>query len=227
MTVLFVEHDMHMVRHIADWVVVMAEGRDRRRGRPAHRHAQPRGRSTPTSARTRSSTSASSPAASRPPRPTRRRMPPHPTNVEAPSSKLAGIAELEDKPSERDRHRDRRRRSSTSTTSCAGYLPGVNILNGCSLRRRPGRAHRHHRPERRRQVDAAEGDLRAGEHPRAARSCSTARTSPACSANKLVARGVGFVPAEQQRLPEPHDRREPADGAVPEARGRTRSASSS
>lgn len=26
MTVLFVEHDMHMVRHIADWVVVMAEG---------------------------------------------------------------------------------------------------------------------------------------------------------------------------------------------------------
>lgn len=27
MTVLFVEHDMAMVRHIADWVVVMAEGR--------------------------------------------------------------------------------------------------------------------------------------------------------------------------------------------------------
>ncbi|NHI17646.1 ABC transporter ATP-binding protein [Microbacterium excoecariae] len=27
MTVLFVEHDMHMVQHIADWVVVMAEGR--------------------------------------------------------------------------------------------------------------------------------------------------------------------------------------------------------
>ena len=27
MTVLFVEHDMHVVRHIADWVIVMAEGR--------------------------------------------------------------------------------------------------------------------------------------------------------------------------------------------------------
>ncbi len=27
MTVLFIEHDMHMVRHIADWVIVMAEGR--------------------------------------------------------------------------------------------------------------------------------------------------------------------------------------------------------
>jgi neutral amino acid transport system ATP-binding protein len=25
--VLFVEHDMHVVRHISDWVVVMAEGR--------------------------------------------------------------------------------------------------------------------------------------------------------------------------------------------------------
>ena len=27
MTVLFVEHDMHVVRHISDWVIVMAEGR--------------------------------------------------------------------------------------------------------------------------------------------------------------------------------------------------------
>lgn len=27
MTVLFVEHDMHAVRHVSDWVVVMAEGR--------------------------------------------------------------------------------------------------------------------------------------------------------------------------------------------------------
>jgi branched-chain amino acid transport system ATP-binding protein len=26
-TVLFVEHDMHMVRHISDWVIVMAEGK--------------------------------------------------------------------------------------------------------------------------------------------------------------------------------------------------------
>ena len=34
MTVLFVEHDMHMVRHIADWVVVMAEGRVVAEGRP-------------------------------------------------------------------------------------------------------------------------------------------------------------------------------------------------
>lgn len=35
MTVLFVEHDMQMVSHIADWVVVMAEGRIVAEGPPA------------------------------------------------------------------------------------------------------------------------------------------------------------------------------------------------
>ncbi|WP_434993085.1 ABC transporter ATP-binding protein [Arthrobacter sp. Ld5] len=35
MTVLFVEHDMQMVRHIADWVVVMAEGKVVAEGPPA------------------------------------------------------------------------------------------------------------------------------------------------------------------------------------------------
>ena len=35
MTVLFVEHDMSMVRHIADWVVVMAEGKIVAEGDPA------------------------------------------------------------------------------------------------------------------------------------------------------------------------------------------------
>ncbi len=34
MTVLFVEHDMHMVRHIADWVIVMAEGKIIAEGSP-------------------------------------------------------------------------------------------------------------------------------------------------------------------------------------------------
>ena len=33
-TVLFVEHDMHMVRHISDWVIVMAEGRVVAEGEP-------------------------------------------------------------------------------------------------------------------------------------------------------------------------------------------------
>lgn len=33
-TVLFVEHDINMVRHIADWVVVMAEGKIVAEGHP-------------------------------------------------------------------------------------------------------------------------------------------------------------------------------------------------
>jgi len=35
-TVLFVEHDMHMVRHISDWVVVMAQGEIIAEGLPEH-----------------------------------------------------------------------------------------------------------------------------------------------------------------------------------------------
>ncbi len=41
MTVLFVEHDMHMVRHIADWVVVMAEGKIVAEGDPTSVMADP------------------------------------------------------------------------------------------------------------------------------------------------------------------------------------------
>jgi neutral amino acid transport system ATP-binding protein len=41
MTVLFVEHDMQMVRHIADWVVVMAEGKIVAEGAPAEVMANP------------------------------------------------------------------------------------------------------------------------------------------------------------------------------------------
>ena len=40
-TVLFVEHDMHMVRHVADWVVVMAEGRVVAEGPPETVMADP------------------------------------------------------------------------------------------------------------------------------------------------------------------------------------------
>ena len=38
---LFVEHDMHMVRHISDWVAVMAEGRLVAEGPPASVMANP------------------------------------------------------------------------------------------------------------------------------------------------------------------------------------------
>ena len=41
MTVLFVEHDMQMVRHIADWVIVMAEGKIVAEGPPEDVMANP------------------------------------------------------------------------------------------------------------------------------------------------------------------------------------------
>ena len=47
-TVLFVEHDMDMVRDISDWVVVMAAGQDHRRGPAGRRDGQPGASSTPT-----------------------------------------------------------------------------------------------------------------------------------------------------------------------------------
>ena len=60
----------------------------------------------------------------------------------------------------------------------AGYVPEVNILNGCSLELAPRRADRHHRAQRRGQVDDAQGAVRP-DPGRAAAPCTTgARTSP-------------------------------------------------
>lgn len=47
----------------------------------------------------------------------------------------------------------------------AGYLPGVNILNGCSLVAHQGEPDRHHRTERCGKVHAPEGHLRTGQRP--------------------------------------------------------------
>ena len=60
----------------------------------------------------------------------------------------------------------------------AGYLPGVNILNGVRPLRQGGRAGRHHRPQRRRQVDPAQGAVRPGEDQLRHGHCSVTRTSP-------------------------------------------------
>ena len=71
MTVLFVEHDMDMVRDISDWVIVMAQGKVVAEG-PADSVMADPASSTPTSAPTTtspSSTRASSPRSNRrPPR---------------------------------------------------------------------------------------------------------------------------------------------------------------
>ena len=123
MTVLFVEHDMHMVRHIADWVDRHGRGQDRRRGRPPHGHAEPRRhRRLPRRAPGH--------------RPRRDRLP---EQVEA----TEGAASMTNSES---RQRRARSREPTATEElvvdvrnvAAGYLPGVNILNGCSLTARQG-----------------------------------------------------------------------------------------
>ena len=153
MTVLFVEHDMHMVRHISDWVVVMAEGRIVAEGPPdavmddqavidAYLGAH------------------------------------HDTD-------LGDDALLDDASSSSWPRRSQMRRPSASekrraldASSATGRDRGQPVRRGDRPRRRlpargehpqrlqpgrlPRRAHRHHRPERRRQVDAAQGPVRPG-----------------------------------------------------------------
>ena len=132
MTVLFVEHDMHMVRHIADWVVVMAEGRIVAEGDPytvmrnpavidaylgAHQELDlgvVTGRIAVVDADPTTDAAASASVHRRTAR------------IGGPRRTRPGGAQV-----------------STDVTTAtpvvfvddvhAGYLPGVNILNGCSL----------------------------------------------------------------------------------------------
>ena len=83
----------------------------------------------------------------------------------------------------------------------AGYVPEVNILNGCNLTLADGRVRRHHRPERRRQVDAAEGGARAGRTSAPARVSLDGDDITGRKAYELVARGVGFVPQTRNVFP--------------------------
>ena len=83
----------------------------------------------------------------------------------------------------------------------AGYVPEVNILNGCNLTLGAGRVRRHHRPERRRQVHAAEGGARAGATIRSGTVTPRRRGHHRHKAYELVARGVGFVPQTRNVFP--------------------------
>ncbi len=60
----------------------------------------------------------------------------------------------------------------------AGYVPGVDILTGCDLELDAGRAGGHHRPQRCRQVDPAQGHVRPGAGDAPGPSSSGVRTSP-------------------------------------------------
>ena len=96
----------------------------------------------------------------------------------------------------------------------AGYLPGVNILNGCSLVAYPGEMIGIIGPNgagKSTLLKAMFGlvKVRSGSVHLGDQDITNLR------ANTLVEMGVGLRPAEQQRVPVAHHRGEPPDGAVP------------
>ena len=88
-TVLFVEHDMHMVRRISDWVVVMAEGQIIAEGPPNTVMAN--------------------------------------TAVQDAYLGAHHDTDLSEEPSMTDAP------LLVADNLIAGYLPGIDILNGCSM----------------------------------------------------------------------------------------------
>ena len=114
MTVLFVEHDMDMVHDISDWVVVMAEGRVIAEGTPDDIAAQPGGdRRLPR----------------RPPGPVAARGGARMSD----DQRATGSDRREPGETRRRRPTCRSAKSSSAVDLVAGYIPEVNILNGCNL----------------------------------------------------------------------------------------------
>ena len=190
-TVLFVEHDMHVVRHISDWVAVMAEGRLVAEGPADTVMSNPAVIDAYLGAH-------------------------HDTDLGDDAllsdEALEQIAEEVGRGGSRARggagmsssSREQRHAPSDAVVEAkdvvAGYLPGVNILNGCSLVAYPGEMIGIIGPERRRQVHAAQGDVRPGQGPLRHRHARRPRHhQPA--ANKLVEMGVGFVPQTNNVFP--------------------------
>ena len=144
MTVLFVEHDMDMVRDISDWVIVMAEGRVIAEGTPDTVMADPRGdRRLPRRAPRRRATSATTSCMQT--RRGRRRSWSMPRTsaeddrTDDDGARGAGMTIRPGRPADRRGAPGTRRRAVVEADDIvAGYLPGVNILNGCSLVAYPG-----------------------------------------------------------------------------------------
>ena len=168
-TVLFVEHDMDMVRDISDWVIVMAQGKIVAEGPPDTVMADPRVIDAYLGAH-------------------------HDTELtfEAEEQILAEAeAEIEPRRRTSDDRRSHRAPRSATRPPRGGRGRGaprrrpdrrLPARRQHPQRRRPllpgGRAGRHHRSQRRRQVDAAQGALRPGQDQRRARAAARATTSP-------------------------------------------------
>ena len=200
MTVLFVEHDMHMVRHISDWVVVMAEGRliaegprRLRDGRPGGDRRLPRG-----------------PPRHRP----RRRRPAQRTTLQIREEwptrpPRRGGAEGATRRSARPSRPSSRRR-----TSSPGYLPGgEHPQRAAAWWPTPG------------EMIGIIGPNGAGKSTllkamfglvkvHSGQVTLNGQDITNLKANQLVEMGVGFVPQTNNVFPSPDHRGEPPDGAL-------------
>ena len=202
MTVLFVEHDMHMVRHIADWVVVMAEGRVVAEGDPVAVMKDPAVIDAYLGAH-------------------------QDLDLGVVTGRYTGRRSRPDdgclglRASRRRGHRGRGHRRSgwrleVSTASAApdtttklvvevdnlvaGYLPGVNILNGCSLQARQGELIGIIGPNgagKSTLLKAIFGQVKV----RSGVISLEGEQITGLQANKLVSRGVGFVPQNNNVFP--------------------------
>ena len=114
-----------------------------------------------------------------------------------------------------------RRRSSPAMS------PALPIVRGVDLARRAGRDRRHPRPERRRQVDARQGDRRPRADHSADRSRLTAATSPARRRTRWSRHGLAFVPQTENIFTAHVDRRQssPCRRYPPEAPNGARASS--
>ena len=201
MTVLFVEHDMHMVRHIADWVIVMAEGRVVAEGAPETVMQDPAVIDAYLGSHHDIDLGVVPAACGE--LDSRREL-----LEEIKEAEEASIDEAEGEPqtdaarsAAQPRHATTDGSSSRSTDLTAGYLPGVNILNGCSTW-----------SPRKGELIGIIGPNGAGKSTllksifglvkvRGGEITVNGEDITGLKADKLVAKGVGFVPQTNNVFP--------------------------
>ena len=223
MTVLFVEHDMNMVRHIADWVVVMAEGKIVAEGPPAEVMKNPAVIDAYLGAHhdvdlgdaegikelaaelvadeesivgTENAGIISADVVATRPRAGER------TTRGRRSAEPSAESRTAQRRTQNERHQRGTGRHSPPTMSdsvvkvtdlVAGYLPGVNILNGCSIEARKGELIGIIGPNgagKSTLLKAMFGLVKVHSGSVVVRG----QDITGLKANKLVSRGVGFVP---------------------------------
>ena len=84
-----------------------------------------------------------------------------------------------------------------ATDLVAGYVPEVNILNGCNVAGRAWGVRRDHRSQRRRRIDIPQGRARSQFTVRSGVVRLHGDDITGQPAHKLVQRGVGFVPGRK------------------------------